>query len=560
MLNARPSFTIALLASLLLISVACRTGPKAEQIFTNGHAITMNGSAPKAEAFAIGHGKIVAVGSRQELRARYTGAAEIDLKGKTVMPGIIESHGHLLNLGRSSLELNLVGVATPAEVAQKVRERVAETAPDEWIIGWGWDEGAWASSYPTNEELNRIAPRNPVWLKGLHGFAGWANARALETAGITKDTPDPERGKIIKHTQTGIPTGILTDQAQQLLAKHVPPLNQEQSEKALLLAQEECLRHGLTTVHDARVTRTVLDALHALAAKKLLKLRVYAMLDGADGELVASHFRSGPEIDPEHWLTVRSIKVFADGALGSRGAALLEPYSDAPGTRGLETTSKEALFDLTTRALYAGFQVVTHAIGDRGNRNTLDAYEAALKEVPAARDPRLRIEHAQVVAPGDIPRFAQLKIIASMQPPHCTSDMPWAEARIGPERIKGAYAWRRFLEAGVRLALNSDFPGETLDPFYGMYAAETRQTPEGKPEGGWYPEQRLTRQEVLRAYTVASAYAGFDEEIKGQIAPGKLADFIVLSDDIATIPSRSLLTLRVEQAYVGGKLMFESKR
>jgi predicted amidohydrolase YtcJ len=351
-----------------------------------------------------------------------------------------------------------------------------------------------------------------------------------------------------------VPTGILLNQAQPLVSRHIPPLASGKIEEALMLAQQRCLEHGLTSVHDANVTRPVLDALKALSADRRLTMRVYAMLDGTDKELIDWFLTRGPEID--EWLTVRSIKVFADGALGSRGAALMERYTDKPETSGVARISTEDLTSLTSRALRAGFQVATHAIGDLANRNTLDAYEAAVKAVSGSSDPRLRVEHAQVVALEDIGRFAKLGIICSMQPPHCTSDMPWAEARVGPERIKGAYAWRRFLDAGVRLALNSDFPGENLDPFAGMCAAETRQTPEGKPEGGWYADQRLTRQEVLRAYTVESAYAAFEEKVKGQIAPGMLADFVVLSADISAIPPRSLLGVRVEQTWVAGKRVF----
>jgi predicted amidohydrolase YtcJ len=555
MMMKRISFTIRVLSFVFLLVVAsCSAPERAERIFVQGHVLTMSDELPEAEAFAIAGGKVIAVGTSRDIRARFRGAPETDLEGKTVMPGIIESHGHLLNLGQSAMELKLVGIATPEEAARRVAERVAGTPAGEWIIGWGWDEGAWASSYPTNEVLNRAAPQNPVWLKGLHGFAGWANAKALELAGVNQRTPDPENGRILKHKDTGKPTGILLNQAQPLVSRHVAPLAPAKIEEALLLAQEDCLRHGLTSVHDANVTRPVLDALHSLAASGRLKIRVYAMLDGTDKDLVDEYLKRGPEIDP--WLTVRSIKVFADGALGSRGAALAQPYSDKPETSGVERVSPEDLMLLTVRALRAGFQVATHAIGDRANRNTLDAYEAALKAVPATGDPRLRIEHAQVVALQDIPRFAQLRIVCSMQPPHCTSDMPWAESRVGPERIKGAYAWRRFLDAGVRLALNSDFPGETLDPFSGMYAAETRQTADGKPEGGWYPDQRLTRAEVLRAYTVESAYSGFDETLKGRIAAGMLADFIVLSADIASITSRALLNLRVEQAWVAGSHVF----
>jgi hypothetical protein len=548
---------LLVLASAFLI--ACKAPPRADRIFINGHIVTMSESLPEAEAFAVGDGKIAAVGTTKEIRRAYPDAEMEDLLGKTVLPGIVESHVHLLDLGKSFIELNVAAAKTPDEVVQKVKERVSQAPAGEWVTGWGWDEGAWAKNYPTNEKLSQASPNNPVWITGLHGFAGWANAKALEIAGITRDTPNPQNGEILKDSKTGKPTGILKNAAEGLLTRHIPPLSPALTERALTLAGEECLTYGLTTVHDAKVSRPMLEALRSLAAKRQLKTRIYVMLDGADKELIESFLEHGPEVDPEHWLTIRCIKVFADGALGSRGAALFEPYSDAPETRGQMTTSQDEIFKLTTRALKAGMQVAVHAIGDRANRITLDAYETALKELPQATDHRLRIEHAQVVALQDIPRFSRLGVIASMQPPHCTSDMPWAENRVGPERIRGAYAWRSFLNAGVRVPLNSDFPGETPNPFWGMYAAETRQSPDGKPEGGWHPEQCLTRKEVLRAYTVESAYAGFEEKIKGQIAPGMLADFIVISDNILTVPSRALLSLKVEQAYVGGNLAYRKQ-
>jgi len=512
---------------------------------------------PEAEAFAIGGGMIIAVGTNAEIRSAYPNVGEVDFGGKDVMPGIIESHGHMLSLGRKSLRINLQGVNDPREVVQKLRERVAETPPGEWIDGWGWDDGAWKEQMTAvSRELSSISPDNPVWFAGLHGYNGWANAKAMEMAEITKDTPDPEGGKIYKDPGTGVPTGILANAAQSMITRLMPPLTVEQREKAFEIAGEELLKNGLTSVHDARISKKDLDALRSLKAKNKLKVRYYVMLDCTDEELIEPFLQNGPEIDPEHWLTIRCIKVFQDGSLGTRSALMLEPYSDAPDILGVTTTSQEALEKLTVRALKVGMQVATHAIGDRSNRVTLDAYESALKQISEYRDHRLRIEHAQVVALEDIPRFAELGIIASMQPPHATSDMPWAEDRVGPERIKGAYAWRSFLDAGVRVPLNSDFPGETLNPFWGMYAAETRETPDGKPEGGWYPEQCLTSEEVLYAYTVESAYAGFEEHIKGQIAPGTLADFIVISDNILTIPSKDLLSLKVEQTYIAGELVY----
>jgi predicted amidohydrolase YtcJ len=549
----------ALLVPASAFLIACKAPPRADRIFINGHVVTMSESPAEAEAFAVDDGNIAAVGTTKEIQRAYPDAEIVNLHGKTVMPGIVESHVHLLDLGKSFIELNVVGAQTPDEVVQKVKERVSQASAGEWVTGWGWDEGAWAKNYPTNEKLSQVSQNNPVWISGLHGFAGWANAKALEIAGITRETPNPQNEEIVKDAKTGKPTGILKNEAQGLLTRHIPPLSPALTERAITLAEGECLKYGLTTVHDAKVSRPMLEAFRSLAARHQLKIRIHAMLDAADRDLIEPFLTHGPEIDPEHWLTVRCIKVFADGALGSRGAALFEPYSDAPETRGQMTTSQDEIYQLTARALKAGMQVAVHAIGDRANRITLDAYEAALKEVPQATDPRLRIEHAQVVALQDIPRFTSLGIIASMQPSHCTSDMPWAENRVGPERIRRAYAWRYFLNAGVRVPLNSDFPGETPNPFWGMYAAETRQSPDGKPERGWHPEQCLTRKEALRGYTVESAYAGFEEKMKGQIAPGMLADFIVISDNILTVPPRALLSMTVEQAYVGGNLAYKKQ-
>ena len=538
---------------------ACKPFPRAERVFFNGHIVTMNGSLPEAQAFAVDSGRIVAVGTNEKILHAYREIVPIDLHRRTILPGIVESHVHLLSLGQSFIELNVAGVDTPDEAVEMVRRRAAQTPAGEWITGWGWNDGAWAKAYPTNERLSRAAPDNPVWLRGLHGFAGWANAKAIEIAGITRDTPNPGKGEILKDPQTGKPTGILKNEAQSLITAHIPPLSPMLIEKALSLAGEECLSYGLTTVHDADVSKPVLDVLRTLASKGRLKTRVYALLDATDKDLIEPFLQHGPAIDPDGWLTVRCIKIFADGALGSRGAALFEPYSDAPETRGDLTTSPEEIHRLTARALKAGMQVAVHAIGDRANRVTLDAYEAALREAPEAKDPRLRIEHAQVVDLQDIPRFKALGILSSMQPPHCTSDMPWAEKRLGPERIRGAYAWRRFLDASVRVLLNSDFPGETPNPFWGMYAAETRQSTDGRPEGGWHADQCLTRSEVLRAYTVESAFAGFEENTSGQIAPGMLADFIVISGDILNMPSKALLTLKVEQTYIGGSLVYNRR-
>lgn len=547
------------LVLLLPLAAGCQRGPAADLVLTHGHIVTLDSVHPGAEALAVRDGRIVAVGTSEEIDRRYPRALHrVDLEGKTLMPGLIDAHGHLFSLGRSLMRLNLRGLATPEQVVERVRARAEDTPPGEWITGWGWDEGAWATHYPDNGGLDRAAPENPVFLEGLHGFAGWANTRALTEAGITAETPDPPDGRILRDPTTGAPSGVLLNDAQSLVTRHIPPPGPPMMERAIQLAAQECLKNGLTTVHDANANSAMLDAMQALARKGELGIRVYVMLDSSDGDLVNRYFDRGPVTDDHDQLTVRAVKVFADGALGSRGAALFEPYSDDAGNRGRLRVTEDSLYRLTVRALRAGFQVATHAIGDRANHIALDAYERALRDVPSARDPRLRIEHAQVLRRDDVPRFARLGVIASMQPTHATSDMPWAEERLGPTRVRFAYAWRSVLETGAHLPLSSDFPGETLNPFYGMYAAETRRTPQGEPPGGWFPEQRLTRREAMRGYTREAAYAGFEERSRARIAPGLLADFIVLSDDIRTISPERLLSVRVLQTYVGGRKLYDA--
>jgi predicted amidohydrolase YtcJ len=530
----------------------------ADLLLLNAHVVTMNEKQPSAQAIAIRGGRILWVGNTEEAERLYPRPAHaMDLHGATVLPGIIDAHAHLINLGQSLVRLNLKDIPTEKEIIQRVKQRAASTAPDEWILGWGWDEGKWASHYPTKETLSAATPNNPVFLVGLHTFAAWANQRALELADIDKNTKDPENGKIVRDEKTREPTGILLNSAQDLVARHIPPMTLAQTKRAMQLAASECVRNGLTSVDEARVTPLMVQAFHELVRDGQMPLRVYAMLDGADKDLVERWLKRGPEIDPHHQLTVRAFKLFADGALGSRGAALLEPYSDAPQTRGIMTTPESEVYSLTRRALEAGFQVCTHAIGDAANRAVLNAYEQAEKEVPDAHDPRLRIEHAQVLAPEDIPRFAKLGVIASMQPTHCTSDMAWAEQRLGPERVKYAYAWRSVKDSGAHLPLSSDFPGETLNPFYGIYAAITRQDPQGNPPGGWHPEQRLTREEALRGYTLEAAYGEFQENNKGSLEKGKLADLTVVSKDITKIPPAEILSVQVLKTFVGGKVVYD---
>jgi predicted amidohydrolase YtcJ len=526
----------------------------------HGKVITMDPAAPSAQAIAIAGDRITWVGTDGAAQRLFPSVKnKLDLDGATVLPGIIDAHTHLFELGKSLLRLNLKDAASVEEVVARVRERARSAPPGEWILGWGWDEGKWAAHYPDNEALNRAAPDNPVYLVGLHSFAGWANKKALAVAGVTAATKDPDNGRIVRDEKSGEPTGILLNRAQQLVEGHVPPMTLEQTKKAIELAAQECVRNGLTSVHEARVSAMMIQAYRELLREDRLPLRIYVMLDGADQALVKEWLFRGPEIDTQHRLTIRAFKLFADGALGSRGAALLAPYSDAPQSQGVTTTPQPAIYDLTRQSLERGFQVCTHAIGDAANRWTLDAYAQALRETPSARDPRLRIEHAQVLDAEDIPRFSQLGVIPSMQPTHCTSDMAWAEKRLGAERVKGAYAWRSLLKTRIHLPLSSDFPGETLNPFYGVYAAITRQDIEGNPAGGWHPKQRLTLDEALRGYTLEGAHAEFEEKHKGSLQTGKLADLTLIDKDITQLESRpkEILSIRVLKTFIGGRLVFD---
>jgi len=547
--------------ALLLLGVSLSTqSPNPDLLLLNAHVVTMNDKQPSAEAIAVQGERIIWVGTSGEAKRLYSKAARtIDLHGATVLPGIIDAHTHLINLGESLVRLNLKDIPSENEIVERVKQRAASAAPGDWILGWGWDEGKWASNYPSNQALSDATPRNPVFLVGLHTFAAWANQRALKLAGIHKDTKDPENGKILRDEKTGEPTGILLNRAQDLVSKHIPPMTLVQAKRAMQLAARECVRNGLTSVHEAKVTPLMVEAFHELVREGRMPLRVYGMLDGADKNLVEEWLKRGPEIDPHHQLTIRSFKLFADGALGSRGAALLAPYTDAPQTKGVMTTPESEVYSLTRRSLQAGFQVCTHAIRDAANRSVLDAYAQAEKEMPTSRDPRLRVEHAQVLASEDIPRFAKLGVIASMQPTHCTSDMAWAEKRLGPVRVKDAYAWRSVKDSGSHLSLSSDFPGETLNPFYGIYAAITRQDPQGNPPGGWYPEQKLTLEEALRGYTVEAAYAEFQESEKGSIEKGKLVDLTIISKDITKIPPSAILSIRALKTFVGGKIVYDAE-
>lgn len=515
--------------------------------------IHVRAGAEPVSALAIGaDGRVIGAGMAHALRAQLQDAGiearELAVEG-AVVPGLIDAHGHLFGLGSSLMVADLSGSRSLEEVRERLRQH-AGLGGEGWLLGRGWDQNRWpGQQFPSAADLDQAFAARPLWLRRVDGHAGWANSAALRAAGIDADTPDPDGGRILRDAE-GRPSGVLIDTAMRLVERKLPPMQVQDRRRALKLALAKAVSLGLTGVHDAGVSRQDLALLRELADAGALPLRVYAMADG-DSEALADRCREGVYRHPGGRLQMRAVKIYADGALGSRGAALLADYSDDAGNRGLLIQPAEALKALVAKVAGCGLQPAIHAIGDHGNRLVLDAY-AALDPAQRARL-RPRIEHAQVVAVADIPRFRELDVIASMQPTHATSDMPWALARVGAERLRGAYAWRRFLDADVALAFGSDFPVERVEPLEGLYAALTRQDLDGKPEGGWMPEERLDWSEALAAFTLGAAHAGFAEDELGSLEAGKRADFVVLSADPASLRPRGLLALKVRSTWLDGR-------
>ncbi len=498
-------------------------------------------------------GRVLAHGSSSEVRklleARKGVVSEIVVDG-TVIPGLIDAHGHLLGLGFSLLQADLVGTRSKADVIERLRAKADALAPGEWLLGRGWDQNDWPEQqFPTAADLDLAFADRPVWLERVDGHAGWANSTALRAAKLAADTPDPEGGRI-ERGPDGAPTGVLVDAAMDLVQRHVPKPSADLTRRALRLALQAAVAAGLTGVHDAGVSLSDLALYRELADDDALPLRIYAMANG-DGAALDWLCRQGVYAHPGGRLQMRAVKLYADGALGSRGAALLADYADAAGNRGLMIETPEKLSQVIKRAAECGVQPAVHAIGDRANRVALDAFAAFTAEQRERLRPR--IEHAQVVDLADIPRFAQLGVIASMQPTHATSDMPWAQARVGAERLRGAYAWRRVLDSGAALALGSDFPVERVDPLLGIHAAVTRQDASGEPKDGWLPDQRLTLAETLDGFTRGAAFAGHAETEIGTLEVGKRADFTVLSMDPHAVRGRALLAIKVQSTWVDGR-------
>jgi len=537
----------------------------ADLVLTNGRIYTVDNARPVASAMAVRGNRILFVGSDAEARAlARSSATMIDLHGATVLPGFTDAHAHLLGLGTTLQRVNLAGSTSYEDVVARVREWAKNVPSGQWILGRGWDQNRWPrKEFPTHDALTRAFPNNPVVLTRIDGHALLANARAMQLAGVTEATPDPSGGRIIR-TATRAPAGVFVDNAESLITRAIPAATRADKRKAILGAIAEANRWGLTGVHDAGEDAETVSVFEELARAGNYNLRNYVMLSdpgepGSAGAQRNPYIQRGPQsalYDGHLW--IRAIKLYADGALGSRGAALLAPYSDEPSNSGLLVSRPEHIRAWADLALRRGWQVNVHAIGDRGNRIVLDAFDSALRKFPKA-DHRFRIEHAQVLSPTDIPRFARLGVIPSMQATHQTSDMRWAQDRVGPERIRGAYAWRSLLNTGVIVPNGTDFPVEEVNPLLTFHAAVTRQDPTNWPAGGWFPEQKMTREEALQSMTIWPAFAGFQESMLGSLTPGKYADFVVLDRDIMKVPDTQILRARVTSTWIGGKRVYEAK-
>lgn len=522
-----------------------------------------DGWRPDAEALAVSGGRIVFVGTSKDAEA-YRGPSTrvIDLAGATAIPGLVDSHAHIFELGQMETYLDLTGVATEAEAVDRVVAFAATVPKGEWIVGRGWDEGAWATRYPTMVLLSERVPDHPVVLASLHGFAVWGNRLAFEKAKITRATTAPTGGIILKDAR-GEPTGTLLNRATPLLQGAIPAPTPEQARAWVLAGLRRMARDGYVAIHEAGADARMMQALESLRADGQLPVRVYAMLSAREPDLCRAWVARGPLVDPEGMLTVRSVKAYYDGSLGSRGARLLDDYADQQGHRGVSGGGYGFDRAIVAEMMKAGFQVGIHAIGDAGNRETLEFIQAVEGEKSEVRANRNRIEHAQVVHPDDFARFRSLEVIASMEPPHAVEDKAWAEDRLGAERVKGAYAWRTFRQNGVRLIFNSDLTGSDHNIFYGLHSAITRRDKSLQPSGGWYPEQRMTPEEAARGYSTWAAFASFTEKDTGILAAGRWADITVMDIDPLVVGAErpdDLLTGNIRLTMVGGRVVHEAGR
>ena len=529
----------------------------ADLIVTAQHIYTVDPAHPLVKAFAVRDGRFVFAGSEREaLALKGPRTRVLDLGDRTVIPGITDAHLHLLGVGMALRSVDLRGTRSYDEVIQRVVARAHEVGKGAWIRGRGWNQNDWPGmQFPTEGALSQAVPDHPVVLERVDGHAVLANARAMQAAGITAATPDPDGGRIVR-SAGGSPTGVFVDNAQGLVDRAVPPPSRDETRAAILAAVAEVNKWGLVGVHDAGVSQQTIALYEELARAGRFNLRDYVMVDGDSADVSQAYQRGSQNALYGGHVWIRAIKLWADGALGSRGAGLLEDYSDDPGNRGLWVTDTNVIRATAMSALRHGFQLCVHAIGDAANRAVLNADEAALDSVPTA-DHRFRIEHAQILSHQDIPRFAELGVIPSMQTSHQTSDMYWAVNRLGATRAAGAYAWRSLLNTGVVIPNGTDAPVEKIDPMIGFHSAITRQDADGWPAGGWFPDQRMTRQEALKSMTIWPAFASFMEDVAGSISPGKYADFVVLDQDIMTVAPERILGTHVLITVLGGETVYE---
>lgn len=558
------TFALIAAAALLCFIFADPQVETADLVFKNGQIYTVNEQRPLAEAIAVKGNRIIFVGSNSGVRP-YEGKTTrvVDLKGRTVVPGMTDSHYHLYGVGQREMTLNLEGTTSLADFLSKVKARVAQARPGEWITGRGWIETFWKPPvFPTRQDLDKVAPNNPVFLDRADGHGAIVNSTALKIAGIDRRTPNPFGGEISKD-KAGEPNGMLLDNAQDLVTRHIPPTTREDAERAILLGVQRSIELGWCQIQDAGGSYVDVALYRKLYEEGKIKLRIYKAVHGPS-ESSQQLLREGATIGAyDGRFTLRAIKVVSDGALGSRGAALLAPYADKPDTSGFLTVKEDELLPMLNEALRQGIQVETHAIGDRANRFTLDSYEKAFATVPPNQrkipDPRWRIEHAQIVNPADIPRFARLGVIPSMQPSHAIGDLHFAPSRVGIPRLAGAYAWQSFIKSGSILIAGSDAPVERGEPMIEFYAAVARRDQKGFSGEGWHPEQAVTREQALKMFTLWPAFAAFEEKIKGSIEVGKLADLTVLSADIMKIPEPEILKVRCLMTVINGEIVFESR-
>ena len=571
-MRLRNSLFVRMSISFLLIT-ACKdtVQESATLLIFGGNIYTVDATRPMVEAVAVKDNTILFAGSLAEAEQYKNDQTQLlDLNGKTMTPGLIEGHGHFMGLGYNELNLDLNNTTSYQEIVDAVAERVKTAAPGEWITGRGWHQSKWTempsetvNGFQTHDLLSAVSPENPVYLGHASGHAGFANAKAMEIAGLMEldkegiSKFEVEGGEVMRDAM-GRPTGIFNELAQSLITKHIPENTPAKDIKAFEMAVAACHKNGITGFHDAGIGRETIALYEEMKAKDKMKIRLYGMLTGGDKELLNEWYKKGPMVDPDNLVTIRSVKLNCDGALGSRGAWLLEAYTDRPGHFGHETLPMNFVEETAIDGLQYGFQVCSHAIGDRANREVLDRYESAFTELPQlATDHRFRIEHAQHLHPEDIPRFAQLKVIPAMQAIHMSSDRAWAIDRLGEQRIKeGAYMWQSLLKSGIPIVNGTDVPVEPLNPIASFYASVTRKTLQGTPDGGYEPAEKMTREQALRSYTLDAAYGAFEEGIKGSITVGKLADFTIYNQDLMKVAEKELLNTKIAMTIFGGEIVY----